>query len=154
MKKFTHIVIFLVSCITACNNSHVDGYKIYDVIQGDCGYEALEKYKDYPLETMLHPKARVHPLASAVVTNDLECVKKVHKLFGGINYPSSDEQLGHTPLFFAVTTGVDEAIEEYLIKNGADESIRDTRGNTVGFYRSLIKKMVLEERFKRHSATK
>lgn len=147
MIKFL-IFIFFFILLTACQEGGNNYHRLYFAIEHGCQKHRLERYIDTPLEDILPKHSLTHPLSVAVVVGDFECVKNVHELYGGINHRSSKSRDFHTPLFNAVLAGSGSRIEQYLIDNGADQTLKDRRGNTVEDYRKRIAKMKAEGKLK------
>lgn len=95
-------------------------------IHGKCREEILKDLAKNPSEYFIDPIGGSSPLLTASWNSDIDCFKRVHKLFGGINYADS---IGHTPLIQAAYMNDKERIE-YLIKHGADTTYVTPRGHS------------------------
>lgn len=93
-------------------------------INSKCREDKLKELAKNPSEYFIDPIHGSSPLLSASWTSDTACFKRVHKLFGGINYVGAH---GETALTRAASLNDKERVK-YLINNGADTTHVTPRG--------------------------
>lgn len=110
--------------------------QFYEEINQSCNKKNLKKYTSLTKKQLIGPIFSSSPMHMAVDQNNLDCVKTVYELFGGIN---DQDAYGYTPLMNASELGNKE-IMRYLISKGADETIKNNKGNTYKDIYKIVKK--------------
>lgn len=117
------VVDFLLSVKAEKHHSNKFGYNYYNLsnsrelflkIGRGCDYQEIKKFKNIK-SAYIEPISKDTALHWAVIFGDLECVKNVNSMFGGVNIKNTKNK---TPLMDAITIKDVDKIR-YLINQGA-----------------------------------